>query len=156
MENKRCLVLLPIGVTLRQDGPAFLAIYEHVVRPALYATGWPLEILRGDEVLRPGMTLHDGRLWLQEPHLVVADLTTRHSGVVHDLLLRDFLANRTILLSQRAADILPRFATYRQIVYTLSEAGIARLHQELQYHVGEIFSSTLPHSTIARRARDVG
>ena len=148
MENKRCLVLLPVGVTLRTEGPTFLAIYEHVLLPALCATGFPLEVLRGDEVLRAGMTLHEGRRWLQEPHLVVADLTTRHSGVVHDLSLRDFLADRTILLSQRAEDMLPRFTTYRQIVYTLSEAGITRLHRELQHHVGEILGATSPRSAL--------
>lgn len=148
MENKRCLVLLPVGVTRRTEGPTFLAIYEHVLLPALRATAFPLEVLRGDEVLRAGMTLHEGRRWLQEPHLVVADLTTRHSGVVHDLLLRDFLADRTILLSQRAEDMLPRFATYRQIVYALSEAGIARLYRELQHHVGEILGPTSPRTAL--------
>src|SRR5262245_12068291 len=97
VEPKRCLVLLPIGVTLRTEGPAFLSLYEHVLRPALLATGFPLAIWRGDEVLRSGLSLHQGRLWLQDPHLVVADLTTRHSGVLHDLRLRTFLAERTIL-----------------------------------------------------------
>jgi hypothetical protein len=148
VETKRCLVLLPVGVTRRTEGPTFLAIYEHVLLPALRATGFPLEVLRGDEVLRAGMTLHAGRLWLQEPHLVVADLTTRHSGVIHDLSLRDFLADRTILLSQRAEDMLPRFAAYRQIVYTLAEAGIARLHQGLRHHVGEILGATFPRTAL--------
>jgi hypothetical protein len=138
VETKRCLVLLPIGVTRRQEGPAFRALYQHILLPALRATGFPLHILRGDEVLQAGMTLHDGQLWLQEPHLVVADLTTRHSGVLHDLRLRHDLADRTILLSQYTEDILPCFVTYRQIIYTLSEAGIARLHQELRHHMGEI------------------
>ena len=56
---KRCLVLLPIGVTLRKDGPTFLAIYTHILLPALRATGVPMDIFRGDEVLRAGLTLHD-------------------------------------------------------------------------------------------------
>jgi hypothetical protein len=148
VEPKRCLVLLPIGVTLRKESPAFLALYEHVLRPALFATGFPLRILRGDEVLRAGLTLHDGRLWLQEPHVVVADLTTQHSGVLHDLHLRDFLANRTILLSQQATDIPPRFAAYRQILYTLSETGLAQLAQELRQHIGTILHapSARPHA----------
>ncbi|HEY7492909.1 MAG TPA: hypothetical protein VIH59_17575 [Candidatus Tectomicrobia bacterium] len=138
MENKRCLVLLPIGATRRREGPTFLALYQHILLPALHATGFPLHIRRGDQVLQAGMTLHEGQLWLQEPHLVVADLTTRHTGVLHDLSLRHFLASRTILLSQYAENILPCFVTYRQIIYTLSEGGIARLHQELRHHVSEI------------------
>lgn len=148
MEPKRCLVLLPIGVTLRKDGPAFLAIYEHVLRPALVATGFPLCILRGDEVLRAGLTLHDGRLWLQEPHVVLADLTTQHSGVLHDLHLRDFLASRTILLSQQASDIPPRFAAYRQILCTLSETGQGQLVRELRQHIGAILHAppARPHA----------
>jgi hypothetical protein len=135
---------LPIGVSRRQAGLAFLAIYEHVLRPALLTTGLPLAILRGDEVLRSGMSLHEGRLWLQEPHLVIADVTTRHSGVLHDLTLRNALADRTVLLSQCAEDFLPCFTTYRQILYTLSEAGVARLQRELQYHLGQILSPVLP------------
>jgi hypothetical protein len=144
MEPKRCLVLLPVGVTLRKEGPTFLAIYEHVLRPALLATRFPLVILRGDEVLRSGLTLPNGRLWLQEPHLVVADLTTRHSGVLHDLRLRDALADRTILLSQQAADIPPCFAAYRQILYTLSETGMAQLYQALRLHVSAILCPAAP------------
>jgi hypothetical protein len=150
VERKRCLVLLPVGVTRRQEGPAFLAIYEHVLHPALLATGFPLAILRGDEVLRSGMTLHEGRLWLQEPHLVIADVTTQHSGVIHDLSLRYALADRTVLLSQRAEDILPRFTTYRQILYTLSEAGIAVLQRELQHHLRQILDPVSPAHTASR------
>jgi hypothetical protein len=146
VEPKRCLVLLPIGVTLRKEGPTFLALYEHVLRPALLATGFPLVIFRADEVLRSGLTLHDGRRWLQEPHVVVAELTTRHSGVLHDLRLRDTLAARTILLSQQAADIPPHFAAYRQILYTLSEVGIGQLYQDLKQHVGAILYPSTPGS----------
>jgi hypothetical protein len=156
VKNKRCLVLLPIGVTRRQEGPTFLALYQHILLPALRATGFPLHIMRGDEVLRAGLTLHDGQLWLQEPHLVVADLTTRHSGVLHDLSLRHVLANRTILLSQHAENIVPCFVTYRQIIYTLSEEGIARLHQELRHYVSEILNSLCPCTATTSQARGTG
>ena len=145
VETKRCLVLLPTSVTLRLEGPTFLAIYKHVLMPTLRATGIPLAILRDDEVMRSGMTLHEGRLWLQKPHLVLADLTTTHSGVVHDLSLRDFLADRTILLSQQVEDIPRRFARYRQIIYSLSEEGLTQLRQELQHHVREILSPNIVH-----------
>jgi hypothetical protein len=135
---KRCLVLLPIGVTLRKDGPTFLAIYTHILLPALRATGVPMDIFRGDEVLRAGLTLHQGRRWLQDPHLVLAEITTAHSGVLHDLRLRNFLADRTILLSQQAEDIPPQFATYRRIIYTLSADSIAQLYSALHDHVHAI------------------
>jgi hypothetical protein len=140
---------LPIGVTLRQEGPTFLAIYTHILLPALHATGIPLAIFRGDEVLRAGLTLHDGRLWLHDPHLVLADLTTAHSGVLHDLRLRHGQADRTILLSQQAEDIPPQFATYRQILYTLSEAGIAQLYQALYAHVHAILCPASPSTVTA-------
>lgn len=148
METKRCLVLMPIGVTRRKEGPTFEAIYQHLMLPALKATGWPLDIFRGDDVMRSGMSLDEGRLWLQNPHLVLADVTTQHSGVIHDLELRDFLADRTILLSQDEADIPTRFRSYRTILYTITEAGIARLQQALDQHLHEIFDPvSLPSST---------
>lgn len=140
MDKKRCLVLLPIGVTQRREGPTFLAIYHHVLMPALQALGIPLAILRGDEVMRSGMTLHEGEQWLQEPHLVLADLTTTHSGVVHDLDLRQSLAGRTILLSQQAADIPQRFDHYRRILYALGEDRLRQFHRELTFHVHEILA----------------
>jgi hypothetical protein len=142
VEDKRCLVLLPIGVTRRQEGPTFLALYQHILLPALHATGFPLHIRR--------------QLWLQEPHLVVAELTTQHSGVLHDLSLRNFLASRTVLLSQYAEDILPCFVTYRQIIYTLSEGGIARLHQELRHHVSEILKPLGPCTAIIPQTQSTG
>ncbi len=141
-EKKRCLVLMPIGVTRRQESPAFEAIYHHVLVPALRATGFPLAIFRGDEVMRSGMSLEEGRRWLHEPHVVLADLTTRHSGVLHDLALRDFLADRTILLSQQADEIPADFCTYRRILYSFSEDGIAHLYQELTHHVGDILAAS--------------
>lgn len=150
VEKKRCLVLLPIGVTLGQESPAFLALYEHLLLPALHATGIPLAVFRSDEVMRSGLSLHDGQQWLQDPHLLVADLTTRHSGVVHDLELRSFLAPRTIIISQQAEHIPHRFASYRQIIYTLCDAGIKRLRHELRSHVRAICSATgteVPPST---------
>jgi hypothetical protein len=97
-----------------------------------------MDILRGDEVLRAGLTLPDGRRWLQDPHLVLAEMTTAHSGVLHDLRLRHHLADRTILLSQQAADIPPQFATYRRILYTLSETSMARLYSALHDHIHAI------------------
>ncbi|ETW94471.1 MAG: hypothetical protein ETSY1_34755 [Candidatus Entotheonella factor] len=139
METKRCLVLMPIGVTRRKEGPTFEAIYQHLLIPALQATGWPLDIFRGDEVMRSGMSLDEGQLWLQTPHLVLADVTTQHSGVIHDLALRDFLADRTILLSQDAVDIPARFRDYRTILYSFTETGIAHLHQALDQHLRDIF-----------------
>lgn len=140
METKRCLVLMPIGVTRRKEGPAFEAVYQHLLVPALQATGWPLEIFRGDEVMRSGMSLDEGRRWLQTPHLVLADVTTQHSGVIHDLALRDFLADQTILLSQDAADIPTRFRSYRTILYNFTEAGIAQLYREIDQHLHDIFA----------------
>jgi hypothetical protein len=74
---------------------------------------------------------------------VVADLTTAHSGVLHDLRLRHDQADRTILLSQQAESIPPQFASYRQILYTLSEAGIAQLYQALYAHVHAILCPAL-------------
>ena len=138
MERKRCLVLLPVGVTLRKESPTFLALYQHILLPALHAIGLPLDILRGDEIMRSGLTLSEGQRWLQEPHLVLADLTTGHSGVIHDLSLRTFLANRTILLSQRLEDIPRQFVAYRRIVYDLTAQGRACLQQALQHHVRAI------------------
>ena len=129
---------MPIGVTLRKEGPAFTAIYQHVLQPALQAIDFPLEIFRGDEVLRSGMSLDDGRRWLQEPHVVIADLTTQHSGVLHDLDLRHFLADRTVLLSQNADDIPARFSAYRQVLYRLDDAGITQLQLDLKRHVHDI------------------
>ena len=139
---KRCLVLLPVGVTLRKDGPTFLAIYTHILLPALRATGVPMDIFRGDEVLRAGLTLHAGRRWLQDPHLVLAEITTAHSGVLHDLRLRNFLADRTILLSQQAEGIPRQFATYRRIIYTFSEASIIQFYSALHDHVHAILHAT--------------
>lgn len=143
MEKQRCLVLLPIGVTRRPASPTFLALYEHLLLPALQATGIPLEIFRGDEVMRSGLSLSDGQQWLQNPHLLIADLTTRHSGVVHDLDLRSGLADRTILLSQQAEHIPRRFAAYRQILYTCSDTGMAQLRRELRYHVRALCGATV-------------
>ncbi len=140
MEKKRCLVLMPIGVTRRKEGPTFEAIYQHLFVPALQATGWPLEIFRGDDVMRSGMSLDEGRRWLQTPHLVVADVTTQHSGVIHDLALRDFLAAQTILLSQDAADILSRFRSYRTVLYDVTEAGITHLYQALDQHLRDLLA----------------
>lgn len=151
MEHKRCLVLMPIGVTRRKDSPTFMAIYQHLFVPALQATGFPLAIFRGDEVMRSGMSLDEGRFWLQEPHVVLADLTTRHSGVLHDLTLRDVLAQRTILLSQRADAIPPRFQAYRQILYGLSADAMAQFYQDLKRHVGDILTMTTAATSTARR-----
>jgi hypothetical protein len=76
--------------------------------------------------------------------------------VLHDLRLRHVLADRTILLSQSAEDILPCFVTYRQIIYTLSEGGIARLHQELQHHVSEILTPLCPCTDTTPQSRSTG
>lgn len=143
MERKRCLVLLPVEVTLRKESPTFLALYEHILLPALHALNLPLDILRGDEVMRSGLTLSEGQRWLQEPHLVLADLTTGHSGVIHDLALRTFLADCTILLSQRAEDIPRQFVAYRQILYDLTAQGMDRLQHALRYHVHAILQPAL-------------
>lgn len=152
MDPYRCLVLLPLGVTRRQDGATFLALYEHLLLPALHATGVPLRIFRSDEVMRSGLSLHDGQQWLQNPHLVVADLTTRHSGVVHDLTLRTALAPRTILISQQGEHIPSCFASYRRIIYTVSEAGIAGFRRQLGAHVRAI---CVPSAAEAPHAGDV-
>ena len=153
MEKNRCLVLLPIGVTRRQESPTFLAIYEHVLLPALRAIGIPLDILRGDEVMRSGLSLSEGQRWLQEPVLVIADLTTAHSGVIHDLTLRRALLDRTIIITQEPQDMPRQFLTYRQIHYELSTDGVAYLQQALQHHVSEILCVAVPPDGTAQESK---
>ena len=92
--------------------------------------------------MRSGMSLDEGRRWLQTPHVVLADVTTQHSGVIHDLALRQVLADRTVLLSQDAADIPARFGAYRAILYDFTEAGMARLRQALDQHLRDILAPT--------------
>jgi hypothetical protein len=100
--------------------------------------------------MRSGMSLDEGRRWLQAPHLVLADVTTQHSGVLHDLTLRDFLAARTILLSQDAADIPARFRDYRSICYDVTEPGIAHLYQALNQHLQAILAPAPLTSSTSR------
>jgi hypothetical protein len=90
---------------------------EELIRPAVASTSLGLEVVRADDIHRPGSFVRDILEYLAGAHTVIVDLTGQNPNVFYELGVRHALSPRTIMIAGTAADIPADLREYRTLIY---------------------------------------
>lgn len=138
-KNNVCFVVSPIGEKGSKDYEKFKKVLDLIIKPAVEFSGYRLEVLRADEIKKPGSWINDILNNLFSSFIVIADLTDQNPNVFYELGVRHSLSPRTILIAQSIEDIPSDLRSYRTIVYEMSLEGPHKFKEELSEYLEEIF-----------------
>ncbi len=133
-----CFVISPIGKPGTEKHTKFKEVLDYIIKAALKASGYSLQVLRADDIDRAGSFIKDILESLYGSYVVVADLTEQNPNVFYELGVRHALSPRTILIAQSIDDIPSDLREYRTIVYDTSAKGAADFSMRLKKYLGEM------------------
>jgi hypothetical protein len=111
-------------------------LYEDVIKPVTAGLG--LSALRGDDVVGPGLILHDMAQRIIEARVIVAEITPPNQNVFYELGYAHALAKPTILLAQRGNQLPFDVSGYRVLFYDNTIAGKSQVEDGLTKHLTAI------------------
>lgn len=127
-----CFVISPIGKPGTERHTKFKEVLEYIIKAAVKASGYRLQVLRADDIDRAGSFIKDILESIYGSFVVIADLTEQNPNVFYELGVRHALSPRTILIAQSIDDIPSDLREYRTIVYDTSAKGAADFSSRLK------------------------
>ena len=118
--SKTCFVISPIGEADSQIYKEFDFFLKKAIKPAVEKSGYGFEVIRADEILRPGLIINDILEQISSAFIVIADLTNQNPNVFYELGVRHALSPRTILIARSIKDIPSDLTGNRAISYDIS------------------------------------
>ena len=81
-----CFVISPIGKQGTEKYSQFKDVLEYIIKAAVKASGYTLEVLRADDIDRAGSFIKDILDSLYSSYVVIADLTDQNPNVFYELV----------------------------------------------------------------------
>ena len=112
---KTCFVVMPIGDqhfnNISITAGELKTRYDDLIKEAILRAAPELEIVRADEISRPGTITSDILTRIMHSDLVIADVTYPNPNVFYELGLRHACRPGTIIIKDKNSSRSP-FATY--------------------------------------------
>jgi transcriptional regulator with XRE-family HTH domain len=138
-DRQVCFVISPIGKEGTEVYKTFKEVLDYIIKPAIAASGHKLEVLRADEIEKPGSFIKDILRRLLDSFVVIADLTNQNPNVFYELGVRHSLSPRTILIAQDIEFVPSDLREYRVIIYERSFEGAIKFSERLSKYLKQIF-----------------
>lgn len=116
-----------------QFGEPYDTLYREVIRPEARELGF--NVVRIDEVYKPGIIFEDIKREIAEAKVVVAEITAPNQNVFYELGYAHALNKTTILLAQRGRELPFDIRSYRVIFYDDSIGGKPVVERALRDHL---------------------
>jgi hypothetical protein len=138
----RCPVVFHDFKMARKRATAFVAmqfdesgrtIYREVIKPV--ADSVNLDVVRIDEIDRPGIILQEIQENIENASVVIAEITAPNQNVFYEVGYVHALHKPTILLAQRGRDLPFDIRSYRVIFYDDSIGGKSMIEKTLRNHL---------------------
>jgi len=126
----------PMAFVAMQFGEPYDTIYRTVIRPKAQQLGF--EVLRMDEINRPGIIFQDIQKKIDDATVVIAEITAPNQNVYYEVGYAHALNKPTILLAQRGKDLPFDIRSYRVIFYDDSIGGKPLVERTLREHLHAI------------------
>jgi hypothetical protein len=126
----------PRAFVAMQFGEPHDTIYREVIAPVAHRQGF--DVVRGDEVARPGIILDDVKREINDAKVVIAEITAPDQNVFYELGYAHALNKPSILLAQRGKDLPFDIRSYRVIFYEDTIAGKPLVEQSLRIQLDSI------------------
>lgn len=126
----------PTAFVAMQFGEPYDTIYRTVVRPEAKKLG--INVVRIDEVNRPGIIFQDIQRKIEDAKVVIAEITAPNQNVYYEVGYAHALSKPTILLAQRGKELPFDIRSYRVIFYDDSIGGKPLVERTLRGHLHSI------------------
>lgn len=126
----------PTAFIAMQFGEPFDTIYRTVIRPEAKKLG--IEVVRIDEVNRPGIIFQDIQRKIEDAKVVIAEITAPNQNIYYEVGYAHALNKPTILLAQRGKELPFDIRSYRVIFYDDSIGGKPLVEKTLREHLHSI------------------
>jgi hypothetical protein len=126
----------PTAFVALQFGEPYDTIYRTVIRPEAKKLG--IDVVRIDEVNRPGIIFQDIQRKIEDAKVVIAEITAPNQNVYYEVGYAHALYKPTILLAQRGKDLPFDIRSYRVIFYDDSIGGKPLVEKTLREHLHSI------------------
>ena len=126
----------PTAFVAMQFGEPYDTLYRMVIRPKAQALGF--QVVRIDEVNRPGIIFQDIQKKIEDAKVVIAEITAPNQNVYYEVGYAHALNKPTILLAQRGKDLPFDIRSYRVIFYDDSIGGKPLVEKTLRDHLQSI------------------
>jgi hypothetical protein len=114
----------------------FNSMHREVILPEGERLG--LEVIRVDELTRPGIILEDIRREISESKVVIAEITDPDQNVFYELGYAHALNKPTILLARRGRELRFDIRSYRVIFYDDTIGGKPEVERNLAKHLKSV------------------
>ena len=128
-EQPRAFVAMPFT-------EPFDTLYQHVIRPEAQQQNF--DVLRIDELAKPGLIFEDIKREIAEAKVVIAEVTASNPNVYYELGYAHALNKPTILLAQKGKDLPFDISGHRVIFYDDSIGGKPTVEASLRHHLSAI------------------
>ncbi|HET6884082.1 MAG TPA: hypothetical protein VFI31_28265 [Pirellulales bacterium] len=126
----------PMAFVAMQFGDPYDKIYRSVVKPKAEKLGF--EVVRIDEVNKPGIIFQDIQRKIEDAKVVIAEISAPNQNVYYEIGYAHALNKPTILLAQRGKELPFDIRSYRVIFYEDSIAGKPLVERTLREHLHSI------------------
>jgi len=135
--TRSCFVIMPIGrqrlVTGEISAEALRERYTDLIREAILKARPDFDVVRADEVQRPGSITADIFRRLIESDYVVADVTFPNPNVFYELGIRNACRPGTVLIRDNSGPAAPfDISVLRYIGYDNTPSGLKKLADNLR------------------------
>jgi hypothetical protein len=126
----------PTAFVAMQFGEPYDTIYRTVIQPKAEKLGF--EVVRIDEINRPGIIFQDIQRKIEDAKVVIAEITAPNQNVYYEVGYAHALNKPTILLAQRGRELPFDLRSYRVIFYDDSIGGKPLVERTLREHLHSI------------------
>jgi hypothetical protein len=126
----------PTAFVAMQFGEPYDTLYRSVIRPKAQALGF--EVVRIDELHRPGIIFQDIQRKIEDAKVVIAEITAPNQNVFYEIGYAHALNKPTILLAQQGRELPFDIRSYRVIFYDDSIGGKPTVDRTLREHLQSI------------------
>jgi hypothetical protein len=123
-----------------QFGEPFDKIYSEVIKPESEKLN--LQVVRIDELARPGIIFEDIKHEIAESKVVIAEITAPNQNVFYELGYAHALNKPTILLAQRGKELPFDIRSYRVIFYDDTIGGKPEVERNLHKHLQAVLQDS--------------
>jgi hypothetical protein len=151
--DKTCFVIAPIGTEGSDDRKHSDMVLEALIRRALENEGY--DVLRADQITKPGMISGQVVEYLLKAGLVIADLSFHNPNVFYELAIRHMLGKPTVHIIRKGDAIPFDVKDFRTITIDTTDkyelvAKLETYRSEIANHVRETVTEALVDSNPIR------
>lgn len=122
--KKICFVICPIGDPESETRRHSDLVLKHIIVPTAKGAGYDEEnIIRADQISKPGIITHQIIEQILDADLVIADLTEHNPNVYYELAIRHAARKPVVLLYRKGERIPFDVAPNRAIAYDPTDWG---------------------------------